>query len=424
MKRPIAIALLTVGLGLTTLYQYKYPVVPPTSEVLHNQDAEKSTVIKVPEMTELGIPTANSFTSQFANSRNPWDIAFFDGKLYVGCGDYGQNSGPCSVWQYDPETKLWTDTGKVNDEAIANFEIIDNTLIITGTDPKSSWEYGSFYTYTAEGWQTDRTVPCGVHMFDIARYQGKTFYGIGTSNNKQSPVQMTEDGINYTNIPICYEDTAILNNPDYGYSRCYNLFESDDRLYAFCWLTDGNGKSKTFSVFKYDGEAFRYLTQIGALGVESNGANRQTPLNKALFFDGRFYFSAGILYSSKDFTEATRHNIPDNSYVQDLLVRDNRLYVLTSQKHTTETVDENGQPKSIITYTNKIFEYTEETDLTEIYSFDYGVSAMSLEKNGDTYYIGMGLMTDGVTPSTVTESPVLLNGTILQVEFVEKVITE
>ena len=47
---------------------------------------------------------------------------------------------------------------------------------------------------------------------------------------------------------------------------------------------------------------------------------------------------------------------------------------------------------------------------------------MSLEKSGNTFYIGMGKMTDSITPPTVTESPVLLNGTILQVEFIEKII--
>ena len=422
MKRPIAIALLTVSLGLTAFCQYKYPVAPPTSDVLHKHEPEETVVIMVPEMTELGIPTANSFSQQLFNSRNPWDIVFFDGKLYIGCGDYGQNTGPCSVWQYDPETKLWTDTGKVNDETVTNFEIIDGKLIITGTDPKSGWDYGNFYVYTDEGWQTDSTVPYGVHMFDIAVYRGKTFYGIGTANNKQSPIQMTEDGINYINVPIYYDDIEVIDNPDYGYSRCYNLFESDNGLYAFCWLTDGNGKSKTFSMFKYDGEGFIYITKLGALGVKNLGSNRQLPLNKALTYNGRFYFTAGLLYSTKDFTEVTCHSLPDNAYVEDLLVKDGKLYVLTSTQNETEMVDENGQSKVVTSYTNKIFEYSEGTDFTEVYSFDYGVSAMSLEKNGNTFYIGMGKMTDSITPPTVTESPVLLNGTILQVEFIEKII--
>lgn len=422
MKRPLAMILLAISLGLVAFYQYRFPVSPPSFEVIYN--VPKTVVVKVPVMTELGIPTATSFSPQLNNSRNPWDLAFYDGKLYVGCGDYGQNSGPCSVWQYDPETKAWLDTGKVNDEAVANFELIDGRLIITGIDPKQGWENGSFYTYTEEGWETDRTVPYGVHMFDIARFQGKTFYGIGTANNKQSPIQMTQDGTTYTNVPIYHEDTSILSNPDYGYSRCYNLFESEDELYAFCWLSDSSGSSKTFSIFKFDGEAFRHITTLGNLGLKSKGANRQTVFNKAITYNNRFYFTTGYLYSTDDFSSVVTHSLPNDSYVQDLLVKDGKLYILTSLEKKAETVDQDGQPKTETSYTNKIYECSDGTNLSEVYSFDYSVSAMSLEKNGDTYYIGMGLMTDGTTPSTVTDSPVLLNGTILQVEFVKKIITE
>lgn len=419
MKRPIAILLLVAALGATALYEYKFPVELPSFETVYPQLAPQQTVIKVPVLTELGNPTSQRYTAKSANSRNPWDIAVLDGKLYVGSGDYGKNTGPCDMWQYDPETEQWTSTGQVNDEAVANFEILDGKLIATGTDPKADWEYGSFYTLTQDGWQTDRTVPFGVHMFDIADHKGKRFYAIGTAGCKQSPVQITKDGENYVNVPFYIDETALIDNTDYGYFRCYNLFESESELYAFCYLDSAN---RSYGFFKYDGEAFRLVTPFSDLKLKSKGTNRQVIFNKGIAFNGRFYFSTGYLYSTEDFTKAEIVPFSNDTYVQDMTVQDGKMYVLTSKELKEETVDENGQPLTLVSYENTVWEYYGADDMTEVYSFEYKQSAMSFEKYGDIYYIGIGKQTD--EPATTHDSPMLLNGNILRLEFVEKVITK
>ncbi len=422
MKRPIAIALFAAALGATAFWGYKHPAPPLTSEVLYDQPPQpQEIVIKVPVMTELGAPTANRYSPSKINSRNPWDMAVFDGKLYVGSGDYGDNTGPCDVWQYDPATQEWTVSGTVDDEAVANFELIDGRLIITGTDPMAGWENGSFYALTADGWTIDRTVPFGVHMFDIAQFQGKTFYGIGNADNTQSPVQMTVDGENYTNTPFYIGEESLLNNPDYGYTRCYNLFEGQNELYAFCFFSRTDGKHN-YGFFRFDGDAFRLVSPFSELKLKSLGPNRQVPFNKAVTFNGRFYFSTGYLYRTSDFTQAEKVDFPENTYVQDITVQNGRMYILTSKEVEHEAVDENGEPLVTTSYINTVWEYDQVDGLTEIYSFEYGLSAMSLEKDGDIYYIGIGLSSEDNAVSP--ESPLLLNGTVIKVEFVEKVIIQ
>ena len=46
---------------------------------------------KTVEYTELGIPLSERY-SQGVRARCPWDIYIWDGKIYIGSGDYDSNS--------------------------------------------------------------------------------------------------------------------------------------------------------------------------------------------------------------------------------------------------------------------------------------------------------------------------------------------
>ena len=370
------------------------------TNTLQDIDTKKTFVI-----TELGCPSKKSYSEKQLNSRVPWDMAVFNGKLFLGCGDYDQNTGPCDIWQLDLTANEWSVSDMVDDEAVMNFEIIDQNLIATGTDPKGSWTNGSFYTLISDGWQTDRTVPFAIHMFDIAKFNGKTFYAIGNQSNAQSPIQITSDGITYTNAPFYIDGVALIDNPDYGFSRCYNLFESDSDLFAFCWFNDSNNQPKMVGIFKFDGQAFHYVSTLTDLGAINRGNNRQLPLNKAITYDNKFFFSTGYLYSTDSFESLNKINIPNDPYVQDMTVNEGNLYILTSTK--------NGEDA----FLNTIWEYTQAHGLKEIYSFPLEQSAITLEKYNDAYFVGIGQMTDLTTAPTDGDSPPLLNGYILKLEL-------
>ena len=399
---------MAVAVVLTAVLGYKYLAKPLSKEVFTDNTSQNNTsdisAEKTFVLTELGCPSKESYSEKQLNSRIPWDLCVFDGKLFIGCGDYDKNTGPSDIWQYDLTTQEWSSSGKVDDEAVVNFEIIDSRLVTTGTDPKATWENGSFYTYTPDGWQTDRSVPFGIHMFDIAEFHGKTFYAIGNQSNAQSPVQMTLDGVNYTNVPFYIDDIALLNNPDYGFSRCYNLFESDNVLFAFCWLSDNQNQPKTMGIFKFDGDAFRFVSRLTDLNVQSIGSNRQLPLNKVITYNNKFYFSTGYLYLTDSFETLTKINIPDGAYVEDMTVNGDNLYILTSTENDGE-------------FLNSIWQYNETDGLKEMYSFPCKQSAISLEKYNDIYFVGIGKMTDSTTESPDPNSPSLLNGNILKIEL-------
>lgn len=244
MKRLIPLSLLIFVTAAAVFYS-----------ATHNLGVFKKTW----KQTDLGIPTADIYNTKQLISRNPWDMTLYNGKLYVGNGDYDANTGPATVIYYDLEASEWKNEGKINDEAVQRFVTLNSELIILGIDPKDSQDFGSYYRQDDSGkWQSVRTVPYGVHMFDLVSFENSLYYAIGTAKYNQSPVQKTLDGKSFENVPFYDGEKALLSDENSGFSRCYGLFEVENKLYTFCrW-----SKAKTFGFFEYDGNAFRLLTKI------------------------------------------------------------------------------------------------------------------------------------------------------------------
>ena len=68
-------------------------------------------VSKEPAHTNIGAPMVDYFDGAREISRNPWDMAVFDGKLYIGAGDYDKNTGPINLNAFDIKKREWFDTG-------------------------------------------------------------------------------------------------------------------------------------------------------------------------------------------------------------------------------------------------------------------------------------------------------------------------
>ena len=75
--------------------------------------------------TELGIPLSERYPEGI-RARCPWDMTVFDGKLYIGGGDYDANSGPVDIWCYDIDNGTWENSGTVPDEEINRFAVIND----------------------------------------------------------------------------------------------------------------------------------------------------------------------------------------------------------------------------------------------------------------------------------------------------------
>jgi hypothetical protein len=190
----------------------------------------------------LGNPIPNEPDS----AREIKDLQVWQGRVYLGYGDWKNNLGPVNVLYYQPNPGGFIEETTLDDEnAIDRYVVIDDDLYIPGTDPKESWEYGNFYRNCNDGngWQKFRTIPNGVHNFDMEKYKGKLFAALGTDgDHKEYALQYSEDGGNTWTSAV-----------DAVSSRFLDLFKMNGKLFAVAknsTLYRFNSTDSKFAVIK------------------------------------------------------------------------------------------------------------------------------------------------------------------------------
>jgi hypothetical protein len=131
-------------------------------------------------LEKLGNPLARRYPdgSRFHFARHISDLRSFDGKLYVGHGDWGEDSGPTDIWYYDLREKRFVKQGQIDDEAADHYRVINGKLCLPGTDPKEDWSLGNFYRLEEGRWVKHRTLPGGIHNFDLVGVDKMLFASI------------------------------------------------------------------------------------------------------------------------------------------------------------------------------------------------------------------------------------------------------
>jgi hypothetical protein len=178
----------------------------------------------------------NPIAGEPYTARHIWDLQVWRGRVYLGYGDWQNNLGPVTIWYYTPtasafvsETVCVSETrpaAPVDEEAIDRYVVIDDDLYIPGTDPIStnSWKWGNFYRNDGTGWVKYRTIPCGIHTFDMASYGGALFAAIGP-DGAAALLRSGDGGLTWT--------SAISEvQPDDYYNRFYELYELGGSLFA------------------------------------------------------------------------------------------------------------------------------------------------------------------------------------------------
>lgn len=161
-----------------------------------------ASVIQAKDMTDLLEKLGNPYQFKYSRgasiyARNIWTMKAYQGKIYLGAGNSANggpapNAGPVPIISLDPQTKQFTTEWQVPDEQIDVYRILsDGLLYIPGHDPKEGWELGNFYRKKKDGsWEKVRTMPDGVHNYDVAYFNGKLFtcgYGVGISSDWGKP---------------------------------------------------------------------------------------------------------------------------------------------------------------------------------------------------------------------------------------------
>jgi hypothetical protein len=224
----------------------------------------------------------NPIVDEAYSARHIRDLQTWQGRVYLGYGDWAANLGPVDIWYYTPTAGLFLSetvyvsptrpAAPVDEESIDRLVVIDHDLYIPGTDPRDPWDLGNFYRNDGSGWRKYRTIPDGIHAFDMAGYEGELFAAIGANDN--APLVRSDDG-GLTWAPAISQT---------GYDRFYELYELADTLFAV------RGPTSVYSkpvLFRYEPPWF--VTTTVELVPDR-------PDNLILLHQGIFPFEDAILY--------------------------------------------------------------------------------------------------------------------------------
>jgi len=352
------------------------------------------------DMTEFMETVANPYRSAYRDgedvyARNIWDMQVYAGRLFVGGGNLNNsgpapNAGPVPIISYDPAAQKTVTEGRVDDEEITTYTVLDDRLYIPGSDATESHEWGNFYLRNQDGtWLKKRTIPAALHNYSLTFYNNRLVAGISTRDG--AAVAISDDnGDHWENI---------LLGPK---QRTYALLEVGGELYAVqqfvpprerqTWpqelqeeystvaqyggrhaflprpdLTEQEMFPDTLLAEKRGKRITRYI-RAGEKAVYIGAYNFKRPFG--------FYIASSL---AKDHVKVARIPIPRSYVPRDLLVRGDILYLLCS-----EEVD--GSYKQSVVRTS----LSEPEESEVLFQFSTAAFARSFEEMDGDFYFGLG----------------------------------
>lgn len=226
---------------------------------------------------DLGIPCSD----KSGLARNIWDMVVYHDQLYVGCGDYTHNSGPVNVWTFS-DNAGWISEFTVEEEQISRFRVLDDVLIIPGSDARESQDLGNWYERTPSGeWIKHRNVPRALHVWDIVDYDGLRFAALGARWDEQSIAISSDGGLTWTTeyVPFGTPPSTTCEESYIGRAQIVMvLFTVAGRLFADTGTypraacTDGVPRTQeSFRFAQWDGTGFQPLLVNAFPGMRNSG---------------------------------------------------------------------------------------------------------------------------------------------------------
>jgi hypothetical protein len=326
------------------------------------------------------------FTQPSFYARNVWDMQLFGGRIWLGHGDSIDNWGPIPLWSLDPATGALAAEYTANDEQVDVFRVLGGALYVPGHDPRADLSLGQFYRLEPGGWAEHRTIPHGLHTFDLALHGGRLYAALGTEEAPgQASLLASDDGGEHW--------TAVTEDVQ----RMYALFELGGSLYASPLLRNAAEPDAGRTLLRFDGTRFVHTDVDGTVllpGLEAGAYGRMvraTPFRGELVYvaaRNTFDWVPVALAATRDLRQVRRVELPDPGAVPyDLLVRGDTLFVLAAA------------PAPGGGYTVEVHETTDAVRWRERLRFHAPTFARSFEESGGDFFFGLGCTYSAPSPS-------------------------
>lgn len=297
-----------------------------------------------------------------------WDMKLWDGCLYVGAGDYDKNASPGVAKRYNLSEQKWEVCGKIPDEQIGRFTVLDGTLMIPGIDPTEDWSLGNYYVLKNGEFEMERVLPGGIHNFDLALYDGTLFAALGVSSGSFPVVARKAGDEEFTFVEFVDKNGDVLSTAGFREVRVYDFFQTDGGLYALLQL-DGNRY-----IYRYDGNRFVYHTSWNNKIVVKGYA--YVPVLEKLTVGKTVYFATGLLFETTDMKNYRDITPKGVDWVADIHYDGENIYLLTN------SMIDGGYMIDVMIMNGDSFE--------TVTSIERTVPSQSFEYDGDVFYIGLG----------------------------------
>lgn len=304
-----------------------------------------------------------------ARPRSAWDMHYFNGRIYVGSGDYWANSGPTDIWTYNGTgfVKEYT----VDDEMIFDFFEYDNKLFIPGNDATEDWSFGNLYINDPNrvpnpGWIKLRTLPGCLHSFCVAMFQNKLYANMTTDGSTPNRILVSTDmGQSWTTFISEYGSFVVVTD-----------FMFIDARGAY----DGN-------YYKYDGTIVQKVTPnlypdwTGRKSMDRTVRYQDgvlyAPLTRYMLeYTPLFFLPANEIENGGTATKIAQF-ATDN--VRDIVVRDTTCYVMTAEEITKD-----------VAYKGRIYSSDDLTHWSLATEFTVPGIPLSFEIMNNKFYVGLG----------------------------------
>ena len=347
------------------------------------------------DVTSQVLNIGNPFTKAKTYARNVWDMQVYNGRIYLGHGDYINNASPIPVIYYDPTSNKFITQYTVNEEQIDKYKVLNGKLYIPGTDARESWDYGNFYTLDNDQWTKFRTIPKANHVFDMTYFNGQLYAAIGATTRDACGLVASKDmGKTWTTVQNTFSS---LND------WLDNLFVVNNKLYATGDLIVAPTVSpytKFRNFLTTDGikpvvQPYSNSFLPGATLYHNYNMIRSTTINNSLVYLGvsvsgiNDQWSPDAMYVATDVGHVRRVVFPTaNALPTDIVVRDNTTYVSAYVKNSSNS------------YTNYVFKSDDLQTWTELFKFNTDTFVRSFEELNGDFYFGLGCDMTTLTPST------------------------
>jgi hypothetical protein len=320
-------------------------------------------------------------------ARNVWALKTFGGRLYVGIGNrdnFGPapNAGPVDIWSFEPASKRFVKEWTAPDEQVEAFRVIDEQLVVPGNDPMESWQFGNFYRLEKDGWTKYRTIPNGIHNFDMIKFGGVLYAALGTEAGAVV-VASDDDGKTWRDYPLL----PVVRN---FYARAHSFFVINGRLFVSATGLIGArifvSTKGTFLMMRKS-DFFPGLDGRRLLFMHGYTAFRGHGVYIAMERQQQGHPQAVGLFALMDPQNVRALELPVDGQPRAIVVDGGKLFVLTTRRVADG-------------YDHHVFETRDLMEWRAAFRFRTATFARTFEILGGDFYFGLGTGHEEVSPDT------------------------